>query len=71
MDEREEEAPSRQRRIKKAKSFWFSIFTFVFGLLFLLTIALCILLATGIIEIRGNDDGTNFEFDSPLMSEEL
>jgi hypothetical protein len=66
MDEREEEAPSRQRRIKKAKSFGLRIFTFIFGLLFLCSIALCVLFATGIIEIEDSEDGTHFVFVSPL-----
>ncbi len=66
MEEREEEAPSRQRRVKKAKSFGLRVFTFIFGLLFLCSIALCVLFATGIIEIEDSEDGTHFVFVSPL-----
>ena len=69
MEEREVEAPSRQRRIKKAKSFGLKVFTFIFGLLFLCSIALCVLFATGIIEISDSEDGTSFVFVSPLSEE--
>lgn len=70
MEEREEEAPSRQRRVKKAKSFGLRVFTFIFGLLFLCSIALCVLFATGIIEIEDSEDGTHFVFVSPLTKKE-
>ena len=70
MDEREEELPASTRRIKKAKSFGWRVITFIFGILFIASIALCILFATGIITVEESEDGRSFVFTSPLTKTE-
>lgn len=70
MEDREEELPASGRRIKKAKSFGWRVITFIFGILFIASIALCILFATGIITIEESEDGRSFVFSSPLAKTE-
>ena len=66
MEDREDDAPIAKSRLKKAKNFGWGIIRFIFGILFIASIALCVLFATGIIEIQESEDGRSFAFVSPL-----
>ena len=69
MEESDEGISASGRHIKKAKSFGWKVITFIFGLLFIASIALCILFATGIITIEESEDGRSFVFTSPLAKD--